>query len=135
MLVKADGPGWLIIAETLDEGRYRVVRQLWGEEPVTEEIMRFIDTLPRRLAVIEGAEVEVKRPVEDQRRVSPKRAARQAAREVAEARDPGRGREPVGECLTSLGTRIALFVELGAAMTVASMRPRLSSRPLVPDAR
>lgn len=90
-VVKADGLGWLIIAETIDEGRYRMVRELCGEEPVTEEILRFIDRLPRRLAKIEGAEVELKRRA-DNRQVSPKRAARQAAREVAEARDPGRFR-------------------------------------------
>jgi uncharacterized protein YggU (UPF0235/DUF167 family) len=89
-VVKADGPGWLIIAETVDEGRYRMVRELCGEEPVTEEILRFIDRLPERLAKIEGAEVELKRPAEERTRVSPKRAARYAAREVADARDPGR---------------------------------------------
>src|SRR5689334_15488769 len=90
-VVKADGPGWLIIAETVDEGRYKMVRELCGEEPVTEEVMRFIDRLPRRMANIEGAEVELKRPV-DQHRTSPKRAAREAARTVAEAHDPGRFR-------------------------------------------
>jgi uncharacterized protein YggU (UPF0235/DUF167 family) len=88
-VVKADGPGWLVIAETLDQGRYRVVRELFGEEPFTAEILRFIDRLPERWAAIEGAEVTLKR-TSDQRHLSPKRAARQAAREVAEARDPGR---------------------------------------------
>jgi hypothetical protein len=88
-VVKADGPGWLVIAEMVDNGRYRMVRELFGEEPVTEELLRFIDRLPSRWLKTEGAEVELKRPLAGQR-VSPKRAARQAAREVAEARDPGR---------------------------------------------
>ena len=88
-VVKADGPGWLVIAETVDQGRYRMVRELFGEEPFTAEILRFIDRLPGRWAALEGAEVTLKRP-QNQRRLSPKRAARQAAREVAEARDPGR---------------------------------------------
>lgn len=88
-VVKADGPGWLVIAETVDQCRYRVVRELFGEEPFTEEILRFIDRLPKRWVAIEGAEVNLKRPL-IQRRLSPKRAARQAAREVAGARDPGR---------------------------------------------
>ncbi len=87
-VVKADGPGWLMIAETIENGRYRTVRELCGEEPVTEEIMHFINCLPRRLAAIEGAEVELKKPLPQH--VSPRRAARQAAREVAQARDPGR---------------------------------------------
>ena len=89
-VVKADGPGWLIIAETYEDGRYRMVRELFGDEPVTDEVLKFIDWLPRRLAGIEGAEVDLKNPLGEQRRVSPKRAARHAAREVAEARDPGR---------------------------------------------
>jgi hypothetical protein len=59
-VVKAAGPGRLIIAETVDEGRYRLVRELVGEEPVTDEVLRFIDRLPWRLATIEGAEVELK---------------------------------------------------------------------------
>ncbi|HEX2914087.1 MAG TPA: DUF167 family protein [Chloroflexia bacterium] len=89
-VVKADGPGWLIIAETVDEGRYRMIRELYGEEPVTDEILAFLNRLPGRLAAVEGAEVELKDNLDNQRRISPKRAARQAAREVAEARDPGK---------------------------------------------
>jgi hypothetical protein len=37
---KADGPGWLMIAETVENGLYKVVTERCGEEPPYDVILQ-----------------------------------------------------------------------------------------------
>jgi DUF2992 family protein len=83
-VMKAPGPGWLILAELVEDGRYKAVVERYGAEPLPEEVMHFVHRLPRLLDNVAGVEAEERRT---SRRISPKRAARAAAEELRCQRD------------------------------------------------
>ena len=72
-VMKAPGPGWLILAELVEDGRYKAVVERYGAEPPPEEVMQFVHRLPRLLDRVVGAGAEAEERREVHRR-SPKRA-------------------------------------------------------------
>ncbi|WP_134684450.1 DUF167 family protein [Brevibacillus migulae] len=80
---KAEGPGWLLIAEIVEEGKYKMVQERCAKEPQYELIMQFIHRLPRLLDQVAGVEAEeAYKPAV----LSAKRAARLASREMERSR-------------------------------------------------
>jgi uncharacterized protein YggU (UPF0235/DUF167 family) len=82
-VLKADGPGWKMIAETVEDGKYKVVTERVAKEPQYEVILKFLHRLPRLLEQVNGVEAEETRI---ERKVSAKRAARIAGKEMARAK-------------------------------------------------
>ncbi|WP_019120525.1 DUF167 family protein [Brevibacillus massiliensis] len=79
---KNDGPGWLMIAEVIEDNRYKIVRDICAKEPQYEVILRFLHSLPARLKQIEGTEVEWN---DAPKKRNAKRAAQEAKREMDRA--------------------------------------------------
>jgi uncharacterized protein YggU (UPF0235/DUF167 family) len=73
-----------MLAELVEDGRYKAVIERCGSEPLPEEVLQFVHRLPRLFDRVVGAEAEERR---EERRLSPKRAARAAAEEVRRQRD------------------------------------------------
>jgi uncharacterized protein YggU (UPF0235/DUF167 family) len=102
---KADGPGWLMIAETVENGLYKVVTERCGEEPPYDVILQFLHRLPRLLDKVWGVSAEEIAP---DRPVSAKRAARAANREMERSRNrhlPGKSFRIKGEELEKAAER------------------------------
>lgn len=83
-VLKADGPGWKMIAEVVEEGKYKVVTERVGKEPQYDVILKFLHRLPRYWARVDGVEAE---EVSKEKMLSAKRAARLASREMARAKE------------------------------------------------
>ena len=81
---KAEGPGWLLIAEMVEEGKYKMVQERCAKEPQYELIIQFVHRIPRLLDQVSGVEAEeVCKPSV----LSAKRAARLASREMERSRN------------------------------------------------
>jgi len=75
-----EGEWWLGIVEEVRGGKLRAVRHVFGAEPYDAEVMEFVqrEMIPRIEAVSQSAYVK---PM-DERRINPKRLARQAGQEI-----------------------------------------------------
>jgi hypothetical protein len=83
LTVLYDGQYWVAVVEQQENGRLKVARHIFGsEEPGDPEVALFVHR--ELLAVIGRVATTVSAEESPIRRISPKRAARQAAREVAE---------------------------------------------------
>lgn len=77
-----EDPFWVGVLEREDEGMYIVARHLFGAEPAPAEVLAFVLRRMGRLIENVGSAFEVV-PTEP-REVSPKRAAREAAKALAQ---------------------------------------------------
>ncbi len=80
---KAEGPGWLMIAEVVHEDKYKVYTERCGKEPQYDVILAFLHRLPRLWDKVAGVEAE---ETAEPKAISAKRAARLASREMEQAR-------------------------------------------------
>lgn len=78
-VLKADGPGWLVIVEVVLDGKYKTVQERVPKEPQFDIMMRLLQRILMRMDQVEGAEIQ-----EDQQEsnLSFKRATRVAKREM-----------------------------------------------------
>lgn len=120
---KADGPGWLMIAEMVENGLYKVVTERCGEDPPYATILQFLHRLPRLLDRICGVEAL---EIQPSRVVSAKRAARAASREMEAARrkqSPGKSFQIISQELEKAAewkrevTELTLWVKPGKKRT------------------
>ncbi|KKX54084.1 DUF167 domain-containing protein [Brevibacillus borstelensis] len=120
---KADGPGWLMIAEMVENGLYKVVTERCGEDPPYATILQFLHRLPRLLDRICGVEAL---EIQPSRVVSAKRAARAASREMEAARRkqlPGKSFQIISQELEKAAewkrevTELTLWVKPGKKRT------------------
>ncbi|MEJ8544413.1 DUF167 family protein [Brevibacillus borstelensis] len=123
---KAEGPGWLMIAEMVENGLYKVVTERCGEEPPYDTIMWFLHRLPGMLDQICGVEAIEITP---SRAVSAKRAARAASREIEASRrkqSPGKSFQIISEEWEKAGawkrevTELILWVKPGKKRTAVT---------------
>lgn len=82
LTVYYDGQYWVGILEEVVEAKLKAVRLVFGPEPQDGEILNFIKQQMLNLLTRAKPLVAVKLP--DQKRINPKRRARQAAKELAQ---------------------------------------------------
>ncbi|MBT9762604.1 YjdF family protein [Collinsella aerofaciens] len=70
-----DGQFWVGLAEHVEDGRYGVARIVFGAEPSTEEILRFVVNKWAKLSFFDHDSTEASKPAKN-----PKRRAREAAK-------------------------------------------------------
>ena len=75
LTVYHDGQFWVGLAERVEDGRYGVVRIVFGAEPSNEEILQFVASEWAKLAFFGDDPTEESKPVKN-----PKRRAREASR-------------------------------------------------------
>lgn len=75
-----DGQFWVGVVEEVQAGRLKAVKHVFGPEPKDPEILDFIQTQLLDLTSRMSQEIATKAPHE--RRVNPKRLARQVANEI-----------------------------------------------------
>jgi hypothetical protein len=80
LTVYYDGQFWVGVVEEVHEGKLKAGRYVFGSEPNDTEILEFIQKQILDLTNRLSKEVNVKTPTE--RRVNPKRLARQVANEM-----------------------------------------------------
>lgn len=78
LTVRFEDPFWVGIIEVEDEGGYRVARHVFGAEPTTPEVLRFVCDKWRELRFTDGIQVQV----EQAKRVNPKRLRRMIEKEI-----------------------------------------------------
>ncbi|BBI36666.1 YjdF family protein [Cohnella abietis] len=76
-----DGQYWVGVVEEQNQGKLKAARFIFGTEPKNEEVLEFIRCKILELLSRLTEEVEIKHPGE--RKVSPKRLARQVAFELS----------------------------------------------------
>lgn len=75
LTVYHDGQFWVGLAEHVEDGRYGVVRIVFGAEPSNEEILRFVTSKWAELAFFGDDPAEASKPARN-----PKRRAREASK-------------------------------------------------------
>lgn len=75
LTVYHDGQFWVGMAEYVEDGRYGVVRIVFGAEPSDEEILQFVVGKWEKLSFFGDDPVETSKPAKN-----PKRRAREAAK-------------------------------------------------------
>lgn len=75
LAVYHDGQFWVGLAEHVEDGRYGVVRIVFGAEPSDEEILQFVAGKWEKLSFFDGKPAEASKPAKN-----PKRRAREAAK-------------------------------------------------------
>ena len=78
LTVRFEDPFWVGIIEVESEGDYRVARHVFGAEPTTPEVLRFVCDKWRELRFTDGIQVQV----EQAKRVNPKRLRRMIEKEI-----------------------------------------------------
>ena len=78
LTVRFEDPFWVGIIEVESEGDYRVARHVFGAEPTTPEVLRFVFDKWRELRFTDGIQVQV----EQAKRVNPKRLRRMIEKEI-----------------------------------------------------
>lgn len=78
LTVRFEDPFWVGIIEVEGEGDYRVARHVFGAEPTTPEVLRFVCDKWRELRFTDGIQVQV----EQAKRVNPKRLRRMIEKEI-----------------------------------------------------
>lgn len=78
LTVRFEDPFWVGIIEVEDEGGYRIARHVFGAEPTTPEVLRFVCDKWRELRFTDGIQVQV----EQAKRVNPKRLRRMIEKEI-----------------------------------------------------
>lgn len=78
LTVRFEDPFWVGIIEVEDEEGYRVARHVFGAEPTTPEVLRFVCDKWRELRFTDGIRIQV----EQAKRVSPKRLRRMIEKEI-----------------------------------------------------
>ena len=75
LTVYHDGQFWVGLAEHVEDGRYGVVRIVFGAEPSNEEILQFVTSKWAKLSFFGDEATETSKPAKN-----PKRRAREAAK-------------------------------------------------------
>ena len=78
LTVRFEDPFWVGVIEVEDERGYRVARHVFGAEPTTPEVLRFVCDRWRELRFTDGIQIQT----EQARRVNPKRLRRMIEREI-----------------------------------------------------
>lgn len=78
LTVRFEDPFWVGIIEVEDGGDYRVARHVFGAEPTTPEVLRFVCDKWREFRFTDGIQVQV----EQAKRVNPKRLRRMIEKEI-----------------------------------------------------
>lgn len=78
LTVRFEDPFWVGIIEVEDEGGYRVARHVFGAEPTTPEVLRFVCDKWRELRFTDGIQIQV----EQAKRINPKRLRRMIEKEI-----------------------------------------------------
>ena len=78
LTVRFEDPFWVGIIEVEDKGDYRVARHVFGAEPTTPEVLRFVCDEWRELRFTDGIQIQV----EQAKRVNPKRLRRMIEKEI-----------------------------------------------------
>lgn len=78
LTVRFEDPFWVGVIEVEDEGGYRVARHVFGAEPTTPEVLRFVCDRWRELRFTDGTQIRT----EQAKRVNPKRLRRMIEREI-----------------------------------------------------
>ncbi|RNL39079.1 DUF2992 domain-containing protein [Slackia equolifaciens] len=78
LTVRFEDPFWVGIIEVESEGDYRVARHVFGAEPTTPEVLRFVCDKWRELRFTDGIQIQV----EQAKRVNPKRLRRMIEKEI-----------------------------------------------------
>lgn len=78
LTVRFEDPFWVGIIEVEDGGSYRVARHVFGAEPTTPEILRFVCDKWRELRFTDDIQIQV----EQTKRINPKRLRRMIEREM-----------------------------------------------------
>ena len=78
LTVRFEDPFWVGIIEVEDEEGYRVARHVFGAEPTTPEVLRFVCGKWRELRFTDGIRIQV----EQAKRVNPKRLRRMIEKEI-----------------------------------------------------
>lgn len=78
LTVRFEDPFWVGIIEVEDEEGYRVARHVFGAEPTTPEVLRFVCDKWRELRFTDGIRIQV----EQAKRVNPKRLRRMIEKEI-----------------------------------------------------
>lgn len=78
LTVRFEDPFWVGIIEVEDEEGYRVARHVFGAEPTTPEVLRFVCDKWRELRFTDGIQVQV----EQAKRINPKRLRRMIEKEI-----------------------------------------------------
>ena len=78
LTVRFEDPFWVGIIEVESEGDYRVARHVFGAEPTTPEVLRFVCDKWRELRFTDGIRIQV----EQAKRVNPKRLRRMIEKEI-----------------------------------------------------
>lgn len=78
LTVRFEDPFWVGIIEVEDGGGYRVVRHVFGAEPTTPEVLRFVCDRWRELRFTDGIQIQT----EQAKRINPKRLRRMIEKEI-----------------------------------------------------
>ena len=78
LTVRFENPFWVGIIEVEDEEGYRVARHVFGAEPTTPEVLRFVCDKWRELRFTDGIQIQV----EQAKRINPKRLRRMIEKEI-----------------------------------------------------
>lgn len=78
LTVRFEDPFWVGIIEVEDGGSYRVARHVFGAEPTTPEVLRFVCDKWRELRFTDGIRIQV----EQTKRINPKRLRRMIEKEM-----------------------------------------------------
>ena len=77
-----EDPFWVGVVERQAEGALQAARHVFGAEPAPAEVLQFV--LGQMSRLLERATVVVEAEAAERRAISPKRAAREAARALAQ---------------------------------------------------
>ena len=78
LTVRFEDPFWVGIIEVEDGGSYRVARHVFGAEPTTPEVLRFVCDRWRELRFTDSIQIQV----EQTKRINPKRLRRMIEKEM-----------------------------------------------------
>lgn len=78
LTVRFEDPFWVGVIEVEDEGGYRVARHVFGAEPTTPEVLRFVCDRWRELRFTDSIQIQT----EQAKRINPKRLRRMIEREI-----------------------------------------------------
>lgn len=78
LTVRFEDPFWVGIVEVEDERGYQVARHVFGAEPTTPEVLRFVCDRWREFRFTDSIQIKV----EQTKRINPKRLRRMIEREI-----------------------------------------------------
>lgn len=78
LTVRFEDPFWVGIVEVEDERGYQVARRVFGAEPTTPEVLRFVCDRWREFRFTDSIQIKV----EQTKRINPKRLRRMIEREI-----------------------------------------------------